>query len=241
MGQQKTISSRELAKALGTSPQRIGSWIRRGMPVVGRNGCYQFDADAVEAWLLAQGFIAPAEPGAADAELTHVVTNRQEVADHMNVGCDQVSAWHRDPTFPGRPSSPGRRDGYYNLAEIERWHDRYVKPRDPAQRDGGDGAVRSERARLLALQCEQRELKLRQARGELIAVADVIAFQGRMINQMAATIDEIPDRVFGVLPHDLPDETRDAVRDALAGVTQDLRLQMAEFGEGDADDETDDG
>ena len=153
MGQQETISSKELAKALGTSPQRIGSWIKKGMPVESRNGCYQFDSDAVEAWLLANGLIAPET---VDAELARVVTNRHDLAQHMGVTVGVVTAWQRHPEFPGRPATPGRRNGYYVLEEVERWHATYVKPRDPAQRDDGDGSVRSERARLLSIQCQQR-------------------------------------------------------------------------------------
>jgi len=231
-----TITSKELANALGTTPQRVGWWIRKGMPYVSRNGVYQFDPDAVEAWLTANGVIAEQ---AGRVEQT-IARNRADVARHFGVNEHTVSVWQRRDGFPGRPATPGKHDGHYPIQEIDEWL-QTIRRNDPAQRECGthDDTVKSERARLLGIQCEERELRLRQKRDELIGVEVVTAFMSRVINQAAAVIDEIPDRVLSHIPQEVQAAARRAIRDDLVGLSRDLRLTFGELATGDMDESAD--
>lgn len=233
----ETITSRELAASLGTTPQRVSWWIRKGMPFVSRNGVYRFDPDAVEAWLTKEGIIALEDGDQAG----RVVRNRADVANHFGCNEHTVSSWQRRPGFPGRPATPGRHDGHYPLDEIEEWLQQHVRPNDPAQRECGtyDDTVKSERARLLGIQCEERELRLRQKRDELVGVEVVTAFMARVINQAAAVIDEIPDRVLSHIPQDVAGDARKSIRDDLVGLARDLRMTFGELAAGDMDESAD--
>jgi len=225
-----TITTNELADAIGVSWQRVASWIRRGLPVASHNGRYRFDPAAVENWLLAEGLIATAASGATEPG---VLRNRTEVARHYGVNEDTVSAWHRRDGFPGRRATPeGHTDGYYRTDEIDAW----LATRAPHAHGGG--SVESERAKLISIQCRERELRLQKAQGELIEVETVKAFMARMINQAGALIDELPDRVMSHLQADLSTELRECVRGDMTGVAADLRTLLGELAAGDADEET---
>lgn len=223
----QTISTKELAAILGVTPQKIGAWVRRGLPTEGRNGSYQFAPDRVERWLIKAGIAERQE----EDELPKILRTRKECGNHFGVHPDTVSDWHATPGFPGRAASSAgnARDGYYPISEIEQWL---------ANRRGAkSGAVEEERAKLLAVQRQERELRLAKQRGELISVAEVATFMARVVTQAGAMIDEIPDRVMAQIPGRV--KNRPAIRRDLVGLTKDLRALMQELAEGDQDEQDD--
>lgn len=231
-------TSKDLAKIIGTTPQRIGSWIRLGMPTVGRNGVYQVDIEAAIQWAIDNGKIEQVEDA---PKVSRVVANRCEVAQHFGVNEHTVSVWQRRPGFPGRAATPGRRDGYYPLDEIETWREESILQNDPATRDTNgtthDDSVKAGRSRLLKIQCDERELRLAEKRGELIPVATATSCLERLVNQSGAIIDELPDRVLSCLPSDLSESARKAVRDTVSQVSTDVRVILSELLGGDQDDD----
>jgi len=234
------ITTRQLAGMLGTTPQRIGWWIRKGLPYESRNGSYRFAPAKVEAWLLAKGLIKEA---GAELPGTRVATGRAECAREWGVAERTISGWHHRDGFPGRPADPGKKNGYYPLDEIDVWLVRQgIHPTKSVRRAGGgatsdsDDAVKLERVRLLKVQRKERELRLAQQRGELIEVATVTAFISRQINQAGPLIDEIPDRALAKLPPDLSPDARDAIYNDFVGLAMDIRAVLGELTAGDLDD-----
>lgn len=234
------ITTMQLAEMLGTTHQRIGSWVRKGMPFESRNGSYRFAPSKVEAWLLEQGLIEE-----ADEELpgTRVATGRAECAREWGVAERTISGWQHREGFPGRPADPGKKNGYYPLDEIDEWLvAQGIHPTKSVRRAGGgamsdaDEQVKRERIRLLEVQRAERELRLAEKRGELIEVATVTAFIARQINQAGPLIDEIPDRALAKLPPDLSQEARDAIYNDFVGLATDIRAVLGELVAGDLDD-----
>lgn len=227
------LSTVELAAALEVTPQRVASWVRKGMPIESRNGNCKFRAGSVERWLLKQGLIAKRE---APRQTEGILRNRAEVAKHFGVNEHTISYWHRRPGFPGRPGTPGANgtDGYYPIAEIEEWRRGMQGRHGPT---GSGAGVDVERARLLGIQCQERELRLKQRQKQLVEVAEVEAFMRRTVAQAGSLIDELPDRIMACLPADLGDSSRRAIRLDVAGVVRDVRSLIGELVVGDADEQ----
>ncbi len=231
------ITTKELAKALGTTPQQVGWWVRRGMPYESRNGTYRFAPAKVEAWLLKHGLIKSAEDHLPN-NTTQVAKNRRECGDHFGVHEHTVSAWQRREGFPGRPADPGKRNGHYPIHEIDAWLKAEGLHPTESNHSGGttDNELKAERVRLMQLKAAEKELELGRKRGELIEVATVTAFMARQINQAGALIDEIPDRAMAKLPPDVSQDAREAIYSDFVGLAKDLRAVLGELVSGDEDD-----
>ncbi len=226
------ITTVELASLLDVTPQRVAAWVKQGMPVESRNGRVKFRASAVERWLLARGLIVERS---ADAPGT-IARTRAEAARALRVHCQTITDWANGyEGFPGRAGTPGKRDGYYPIAEIEAWR----KSLEGPQRVGvGMGTLDVERARLLTVQCQERELRLKQRQQQLIEVAVVEAFLRRTVAQAGSLLDEVPDRIMASLPGEMGENARQAIRSDVAGVIRDVRLLIGELVSGDADEQT---
>jgi len=232
MAREETISTVELAQSLDVTPQRVAAWIKQGMPVESRNGTCKFRAWAVERWLLKRGLITER----VEQTGGRICRTRAEAARMLGVHQQTITDWANGyADFPGRAGTPGKRDGYYPIDEIETWREGAC---GPGRIGGGSGVLDVERGRLLNLQCEERELRLQQKRAALVPVQEVTDFLRRTVAQAASMLDELPDRILASLPADVGGESRRAIRSDVAGVVRDVRIVIGELVSGDADEQT---
>jgi hypothetical protein len=129
------LTAGELRKRFGFSADKLDRLIKQGLPVKGKGAKRQFDARKVAAWLKAQpkterrkdGETAKTKPPApqrSSPEQSPAITAATiaEAAGHLKVAPRTLAGWLTDPSFPGKAGSPGKADGYFPIAEIQRWH-----------------------------------------------------------------------------------------------------------------------
>jgi len=167
----------ELRRLLSIEAATLRGWIRKGLPASGRGAKRRFEAEAVAAWLLANGHAQQRATAATIAE----------VAQHFQVADRTVSYWISR-------GMPGDR-GAFDLDAIAAW-----RQREGLARSDEDSA-RSEGQKIK----NQREtLRLERERGALVAVEPLRRLFVRHIHEAKAIFEAVPDRLLGILPSRLP-------------------------------------
>jgi phage terminase Nu1 subunit (DNA packaging protein) len=152
---------------------------------------------------------SPPPPAAAPA---HVVTRRAEVAAHFGVSNRTVGYWQES----GMPRGPG---GVYDLDAIAAW-----LKESGVKRDSGS----PERAELLKLDAEIKQMKLSRLRGELVEAEAVRRMLVRTITESKAILDQVPSRAAALLTG-VPAKTRDRVRKGLVDIVRDVCDSLADM------------
>jgi len=196
------MTTQELLDALGIDRTTLRKWIDKGLPHKRKGRAYDFDADTVQAWLIAQGLATPA----------NVAATRDDVAAHFGVHVRTVAGWLA-AGCPGRP-------GYFDLDAITAWRD--------ANRPAPAPATDAAQARLLAAKADREELRLAKERSELIPIEIVTRLFARHISEAAAILDQLPDLCLAALPPDTPPETLAALRGRLVAAVDNARQSLAD-------------
>lgn len=226
------ISFSDLATKLGVTRPTVTGWVRRGLPWHGTQRRKQFEPQEVHDWLVNAGLAssAPAEAAEPAIDDQAIARNRHEVANHFGVSQRTVSDWMTEPTFPGRPAKPGRRDGYFPLRDIGVWLD--------AKRGNTPGADRNARGpqdRVASLRGDLLTLDYQERIGELVESAAVGRLLVRHINEARAILDPLPDRVLAALPAKTPERTRQRIRRQVQRDLHHAYRALAETLKGDQD------
>lgn len=152
------MTTRELATALGVTPQRVVAWRRQGMPGRGKGPNARYCRDAVAEWLVAEGHAAVEEP--APPALRYV-SSMDEIAEHFQRHRRTIVNW-RNEGMPVVQHGGGGRAGVYDLDAIEEWVARTGRLAEPETGSGSEfrEQVEAEKLRKLRRENEVAERKL---------------------------------------------------------------------------------
>lgn len=230
------LDTQQLLDKLGITKKRLDRWLRQGMPCEKKGRQKYFDPATVAEWIQKQGKAtsSPAKPP-ADA----IATTKAEAAQALNVSLRTFGDWLKDPTFPGKPGSPGRQDGYFPLGEIASWRQ---------ARFGGDGRGQAEggklaelRERRLQLEIDERQVTVEKMLGSILDAQDMSSFLERHINVAKTALDQLADKIETRLPSSLDQKIRAKVRKTVEEVVTEACNAIAETlqeGAAAADDAT---
>lgn len=223
------MNSVELQAQLGITPAKLRELIKAGLPCAGRGRTRVFDAAAVEAWLLATG---RAEKASSPAGI--VARTKADAAQLLGVSVRVFSDWMTEPAFPGKAGSPGRRDGYFPIAEIESWRAaRFGSDGRSGATDDGERAVRRE---MLEIDRDRKLAELeRDILGTLIDAEETSRFIAFIVATARGILQELPDRLLGRMPSKMSAKLRKVVRKVTLAVVREALEQFAELLKGDTD------
>ena len=200
------IDAVTLRDELDASEHKLRRWVREGMPCRTEGGRRIFDRDAVSSWLVKSGHAKQDRP-------ERTVESQGAVAQYFGVSLRSVSTWR----IQGMPGEPGR----YDLDAIEEWR---------GQQGNRGGSTEAERAKLLLTERRIKEIKLHQFEGQVIPIDPVLRIVRRIIGELKAYLNELPDMLIAHLPTDMPSDEKADIRQQLnAEVDQAYRV-LSEMG-----------
>lgn len=215
------LNKDQLCKKIGITRRRLDRWLREGLPSVKEGRRQTFDPAGVAAWLEAKG---KAESGKPKADV--IATTRNEAARALGVSLRTLAEWLTDPTFPGKPGSPGRQDGYFPLAEIASWRQARFGGDGRGQADGGKLAELRERR--LQLEIDERQVTVEKMLGSILDAQDMSSFLERHINVAKTALDQLADKIETRLPSSLDQKIRAKVRKTVEEVVTEACNAIAE-------------
>lgn len=134
-------------------------------------------------------------------------------AEQLGVGERTLAAWLAR-------GCPGAKDRY-DLDAIEAWRAENVKPQPRATDSSGRAKWEERRARAEAL---LKELRVREARGELIGVARAGQIVRQHIAEVVTHLDQLPD--FAVAGQRLATDAKKKIRERLKAKIRELRATL---------------
>lgn len=228
------LSQTELQKTLGVKAARLKKWIAAGLPCVkkGRNRTY--DLAVVATWLQKTGRAVLEGPAPIASQ---VAATREEAARILQISPRQLSEWLTDPSFPGKAGSPGRRDGYFPIDQIEAWR---------ASRFGGDGRAAANgrtaelRARRLEQDIDEAQIEIEKLLGTILDAEETALLAERQIATTKAILEEMPDRIESSLGRGVAAKERRRIRKVVQQSVAMALAAIAEAAAGDKDSSDDD-
>lgn len=210
----------ELRGRLGLSRPQLTALVRKGLPHTLEGRTKRFDPHQVREWLLAKKLaeVGPTAPNQSDQRIART---RAEAARELGVSVRTFAEWMLDPTFPGKPGPPGRRDGHFPIEAIADWW--------AAQQGGGAQPLAGEspRERLLRLRADQEEIELAKLRGDAVTVIEVERLLRRNIAIAKAVLSPLPDELLQDLPPDISEEIREQVRQRVLRRIEEAYIALA--------------
>jgi phage terminase Nu1 subunit (DNA packaging protein) len=217
------IGSSELLEKLDASPKALQGWIKEGLPHTGKGKSRRFDPDQVIQWLLANGKIVQKQ---------RVAVTLAEAAQEIGVNKRTFAEWCKDPSFPGRPGTPGRRDGYFPLGDIEKWR---------AERFSDGSAMGTDdlshlRASLLQVKLNREELEFLRESGAIIDAEAVEELLTSTIATAKSVLSQLADRIDSNLPNSLPPATKADIRAVVERQIQEAYDCLEQLNRDESDD-----
>lgn len=215
------LTAPQLQKKLGITKRRLERWRKEGLPSRMKNRKRMFDPVVVAAWIEQNGKgrretagLPVFEKGAGECGSRTVATTRNEAAQALGVSLRTLAEWLNDPSFPGKPGSPGRQDGYFPLAEITAW--RQTKFGGDGRSKGGDaGQLAEKRARRLDLQNDLLQVEVEKSLGSILDAEEMAGFLERHVGVAKTILEQLADKVDTRLPAKLDTKTRAVIRAAV--------------------------
>lgn len=224
----------ELCARLGIPRAQLTALVRKGLPHQVEKRKKIFDPHQVRAWLIEQG-LATIDAPAPSASDQRIARTRGEVARELGVSVRTVAEWLLDPSFPGKPGPPGRRDGHFPLEAIADW---WAKKQGSAPL-GGALAGESPRERLLRLRADQEEIELAKLRGDVVQVIEVERLLRRTIATAKSILAPLSDELLQDLPAGIGDDVREQLRERSRRRLEEAFTAIADSLAGDDDPTTD--
>jgi len=195
------LTFRELQKELGITQRLLTRLIGEGLPFTLEKRSKRFDREAVDQWLVANGYAEVETPERAERAHGQVVQTYQQLAEALAMtGRDpvrQLARWAALPGFPGKPGTQGRRDGYFPVDQIRLW----IAARTGETHDAELTELRLERERLRL----EREIRDELLAAERLADVDEVArHNARCVANAKAVLEPMADAVVGILPAKAP-------------------------------------
>ena len=142
-----------------------------------------------------------------------------------------VAEWIADPTFPGRPATPGRRNGWFPFDRIDAWLERKGK----ATKAAGDGA--RELDPLTELRLKRDTLRYNREAGQVVDLASARQAIERQIAVAKSILDPLPDRFAALVPQKAGEAVRTKVATLARRTLSEAYAAIAETLLGDTDSE----
>lgn len=220
------LTSTELREKLKITQPQLTAWIQEGLPWEGPARKKRFDPAKVRAWGIANGKLLPAQP---PPDLGPVCETRAEAARELGVSERIIATWCSYSDFPGRAGHRGRREAYYPIDEIRRWH---AKTFGDVPMEGHRNVARERRDNANA---SLAELELAERTGELIPLQDVIDFYARQMAHAKAVLNDLADIVVDLLPPKVKRDERARIRARVDELRDQVLERFVELLEGDTD------
>lgn len=226
------VSHTELRDRLQVPETKLRAWIAAGLPRVKEGRTWRYDPAAVAEWLVANGHAEKpnAAPVAAPASSPNslIAVTRDEAAHALGVSLRTIAEWCKDPSFPGRPGDPSKRNGYFPIAEIEAW--RHAK-------DGTRAAesLISPRERLLRIRGDREELKYHKDRARLVDADEIERLLRRIIATVKAGLEPLGDELAEALTAEMREALGPELIRRVNRRLDDAYTVIAELLEGDTD------
>lgn len=220
------LTAQQLLKKLGITKKRLDRWRREGLPSVLEGRKRMFDPAAVAEWIQQSGKGKREHDETKGGAAPAIATTRDEAAHALGVSVRTLADWLTDPTFPGKPGSPGRQDGYFPLDQIAAWRQAKL---------GGDGRSRSDagemnelRARKLKLEIDQLQVEYEKACGTILDAEEMAAFLERHVAVVKTVLEQLADKVETRLPASVPAAVRKKIRKAVEDTVTETCNAIAE-------------
>lgn len=227
------MNAAELQKALGITPATLRTWINAGLPCKGKGRVRVFEPAAVEQWLLDTG---RAEKPAAPSPAGVVARTMAEAAQLLDVSKRVFADWTKEPGFPGKPGTTGKRDGYFPIAEIQAW--RVVRFGADA-RSGSDDSDREVRKDILEIKRDRDLAEFEQFLGTLVDAEQMALFICSRVATAKGVLQELPDRLLARLPSKMSPKLRKQIRKETLEVVREALEHLSELMKGDEDSKED--
>lgn len=215
----------ELQSALGITPAKLRELIKAGLPCTGKGRSRVFDPETVERWLLETGRAheeATPAPPSADQIIARTIG---EAAQLLGVADRNLAKWMLDPAFPGKAGSPGRRDGYFPIAEIQAW--RAARFGADGRSSGAEDDERPIRREILEIKRDRERAELeRDVLGTLIDAEKYSLFAAQTAATAKAIGLELADRLIAALPP-MTERRRKITRKVANQVMRDVLEELA--------------
>jgi hypothetical protein len=137
------------------------------------------------------------------------------------------------PDFPGRPGSPGRRDGHFPVEEIRVW----MAGIRSAVEDVDDAELAAVNKRVRLLELEEKEAAASLRLQKLADVDEVGQFCEQKINNTKAVLEAMKDKVIAELPAGIGVKVRQSIYRTIQQMLDIAFDELAGMEMGD-DDET---
>jgi hypothetical protein len=230
------LTAPEIRGRLEISQRQLVRWMKAGLPYKGPQRRATFDGQAVAAWLVDQGHATrTASPAPPPPTAGPVVRTAAEAAVALGVHRRTLAEWCKDPTFPGRSSSPGRRDGNFPLEMINAW-------RAGQATGSAEPGIDSPRTRLVSLRADQVELALARERGQMAPLDGVLRLFERHVSGAQRILEDLPDRLGKILPNKRPTaaawrQLRETFRGEAEQTVRDAFFVLSELLEAEQEDD----
>lgn len=208
------LSDAQLCKKLGIAPKRLKELLRSGLPHAGRGRKRQYNPEQVAAWLTENGLAEQT----AEVDGDTILRTRAECANHFGIRERQVSEWQLREGFPGKPATPGYRDGYYPVKRIEAWRAQHFGPRASDTTPLSEALLRIKRA-----EAEAKELRNLERRGKLLERDDVLQSANELVLRLKSRLDALPEEFEQLIPR----EHRAALKAEMVEWVRQRQLELA--------------
>lgn len=210
-------SAKELGEELDTDLKVIRRWVKEGLPTKKKRPL-TFDHDEAISWLEANKKIAA-------VEVERILVTRDDVAKHFNVNVRTVGHWLKEPDFPGRAGSPGMRDGYFPVDQIQEWR----SERGPDYEDSElNQKIKLEKYRKIKLENDKEAGRL----VERHVVEEWIAESMAILKQV---LRQTQNELVGVLPSTLTKKQRTQCRKQIEASINKAQQSLADGFQEEAD------
>jgi hypothetical protein len=224
------LSAHELRQKLKLKPRQLDRLIKQGLPCQGKGKNRRFDPAAVRAWL-DEHKLAREEGRAPD----QVATTVAEAARILEVSPRCFANWLTDPSFPGKPGTPGRGDSYFPIGAIRGW----LAAMRGGRHTQADDELLTARRLKVHIDNDRAQVALEKELRSLADAGEVARLIERQVETAKALLGECADKVESRLPAGIDAELRERIRQAINEVIAETQNAIAEIRAGDTD-ETDD-
>jgi phage terminase Nu1 subunit (DNA packaging protein) len=224
----KLLTANQLCKELKIDAKKLAGFVKAGLPHKGKGKAQRFDGDAVIEWLVAKGYAQPPAPAGP------VAATIAEAAEVLGVHRRTLAEWCNDPTFPGTPGPPGRREGHFPIDEIKAWQARNF----PAGGGSSSNELAELKAAKLRVQVEREQLEFAKELNAIVELDDVRNLIESAINTAKSIFDEFPEQCVASMPGNLDKKLKNKIRELAERKKNEAYEMLAAMFHDDDDEES---
>jgi phage terminase Nu1 subunit (DNA packaging protein) len=146
------------------------------------------------------------------------ILTKAGLASKLNLSARQID-------YQVENGAPRQPDGNFCLEDFTAWVDAHPKQRGARS----DPSIVRWKRRLVRAEAKTKELELAQSKGELISVDEVARENERSIAHAKNLLEQIPDRLMGLLPKSIGAKARKNFRDAAMQMIEDVLFALSDW------------